>query len=102
MKKELHKLVVQAIRASRVFLSVHAIEGMENCAIDVETVLDLAVRASVVGVEENFSYKRYRYPTCSINFMTKKGHKVRTIWAYNKETRWVKLCSVYFYGSYFR
>ncbi len=102
MKKELHKLVVEAIRAGRVWVSVHGIEGLENCDLGVETVLDLAVRASIVEVEENFSYKRYRYPTCSIDFMTKSGRVVRSIWAYSRETRWVKLSSVYFRNSWFR
>ncbi len=102
MKKELHKLVVEAIRAGRVWVSIHAVEGMENCDLALESILDLAVRASTIEVEENFSYKRYRYPTCSINCMTKSGLIVCSVWAYNKETKWVKLSSVYFRKLWFR
>jgi hypothetical protein len=102
MRKELHKLVVEAIKASRVVFSDHAFLGMEECNLTLESTMDLAVRASIVEVEENFSYKRYIYPTCIIDSTTKNGAVVRSVWAYNKETKWVKLCSVYFRTQWFR
>ncbi len=103
MRKELHKLVVEAIKAGHVLVSKkHALLRMEQCNLTLETIMDLAVRASIVEVEENFSYKRYIYPVCIIDSTTKSGAMVRSVWAYNKETKWVKLCSVYVRKQWFR
>jgi hypothetical protein len=99
MRKELHKLVVEAIRAGRVWVHPYAIEAMEDCDLAVENVIDLALRASIVEVEENFSYKRYKDPTCSIHAITKNGIIVRSVWAYNKNTKWATLLNVYFCKS---
>jgi hypothetical protein len=102
MRKELHKLTVEAIKAGRVWASSYALDAIEECDLVLESVIDLALRASIVEVEENFSYKRYKDPTCSIHGITKSGVIVRSVWRYNKNTKWAALINVYFCKSWSR
>jgi hypothetical protein len=92
-KSKLHKLTVEAIKAGRICTSVHARDRMEECDLLVEGVIDSALRGTVI--EEDFYYKRYYNPTCSISGITKSGVKVNSVWAYNEETKWAMLVTAY-------
>jgi len=100
-KAEFHKLIVEAIKADRVWISSHAIQGMEERNLSLESVIDSAVCASIVEIEINFYYKRYSDPSCSIKGTTKMGVNVGSVWAYNKETKWATLITLYFRKSWF-
>jgi hypothetical protein len=102
MRKELHKSIVKALKAGRVFAhSPYALDAMEECDLDIESVIDLAVRASSINAEENFSYRKYSHPTCSIQNTTKSGAVVRSIWKYSKEGDCAILLNVYFCPTWF-
>jgi hypothetical protein len=101
MRKELHKLIVKALKAGRIYISSYGLDAMEECDLAIESVIDLAVRASSVDAEENFSYRKYSAPTCSIQNTTKSGVLVRSIWKYNKEKECAILINVYFCPTWF-
>ncbi|WP_341732721.1 DUF4258 domain-containing protein [Microcoleus sp. EPA2] len=92
-KSRLHKFTVEAIKAGRICISGHARDRMEECDLLVEGVIYSVLRGTLI--EENFYYKRYYNPTCSIKGITKSGVKVNSIWAYNEETKWAMLVTAY-------
>lgn len=95
-KVTLHKLVIEAIRAERVWLSVHVVTRMGERNLLTETIIESALRASIVEVEIDIYYKGYYDPTCTITGTTKNGVKLASVWAYNKESKQVRLITAYF------
>jgi len=100
-KANLHKLVIEAIKAERVWISVHVVRRMGERNLLLESIIESALRASIVEVEIDIYYKGYYDPTCSIIGTTKNGVKVVSVWAYNKEAKLARLITAYFHKSWF-
>ncbi|TBR56678.1 hypothetical protein B4U84_28015 [Westiellopsis prolifica IICB1] len=90
-KKQLHKLVCQAIESEVIFLTKHATERSQERGILVDDILYSALKGAVI--EENC--ETYANPTCHICGRTMKGTRVYSIWAYNEKNGVATLITVF-------
>ena len=100
-KATLHKLVIEALRAERVRASVHVVLRMGERNLLIESIIESALRASIVEVEIDIYYKGYYDPTLTITGTTKNGAKLVSAWAYNKESKLATLITANSYKSWF-
>jgi hypothetical protein len=80
-----------AIRFERIRITNHAIEEAEDDRLLLDEIL-----ASVLKGELIEDYPRDKpYPSCLIYGLNGRGEAIHSVWAYNKDTDWAVLITVY-------
>ena len=83
--------IIQAIQANRVKVTDHADEEAVSDQLTLDQIYSSVLSGEII---ENYPDDR-PYPSCLIYGQTIKGDPVHSVWAYNKETRWAVLITVY-------
>ena len=96
-KSKLHKLTVEAIKVGSIRFCKHAIDEMQKDDLQVEVVINLALRGALI--EEDIYHKGG--PRCKIRATIKAGVEVTSVWAYNEETKFAALVTVFLCNSWF-
>ena len=82
--------IIEAIELAQVRVTDHAREEAKEDQLTIDDVLYTVIRG---GVIEN--YPANQPPRCLIYGQTAAGRAVHSVWAYNRETRWAVLVTVY-------
>jgi len=83
--------IIDAIRGKRVRITDHADEEAASDNLRYEEIYNSVLQGEVIEI-----YPQDRpYPSCLILGMTFRGEPVHSVWAYNAETRWAVLVTVY-------
>jgi hypothetical protein len=83
--------IIDAIRAKHVKITDHADEEASEDDLKYEEIYNSVLRGEIIA-----DYPDDRpYPSCLIFGMTFKGEPVHSVWAYNRESRWAVLITVY-------
>ena len=80
-----------AIRDSRVRITDHADEEAANDGLSLDEVFSSALRGEVI---EDYPQDR-PYPSCLIFGRNAPGKPIHSVWAYNPESQWAVLITVY-------
>jgi hypothetical protein len=83
--------ITKAIRDGKVRITDHADEETASDGLTFDEVAYSVLHGEVI---EDYPTDR-PYPSCLILGMTPAGHPVHSVWAYNKETGWAVLVTVY-------
>jgi hypothetical protein len=83
--------VVDAVRAGRVRVTDHADEEAAADHLTLDDIYSSVLHGEVI---ENYSADK-PYPSCLISRQTPSGVAVHSVWAYNRESRWTVLVTVY-------
>jgi hypothetical protein len=83
--------IVGAIQAGRIRITDHAVEEAHADDLSLDEVSFSVLHGEII---EDYPSDR-PYPSCLILGRTKGGVAVHSVWAYNKETRWAVLITVY-------
>lgn len=80
-----------AIRLDRIRITNHAVEEAEDDRLLLDEIL-----ASVLSGELIEDYPRDKpYPSCLIYGRNQEGQAIHSVWAYNEDTDWAVLVTVY-------
>jgi len=83
--------LIAAIQAGGIRITDHADEEAQDDALGYDGILFSVVQGEIVE-----QYKEDRpYPSCLVYGCTFEGEPVHSVWAYNKNTRWAVLVTVY-------
>jgi len=85
------KDIIAAIRANRVRITDHADEEAQADKLSFDEIFFSVFQGEII---EDYPTSR-PYPSCLIYGRTFRGEPVHTVWAYNKQTRWTVLITVY-------
>ena len=85
------KDVIEAIRANRVLITDHADEEAQAEELSFDEIFYSVFQGEVI---EDYPTDR-PYPSCLIYGRTFRGNPVHTVWAYNEQSRWAVLVTVY-------
>ena len=83
--------IIDAIQSHRVRITDHADEEAESDHLTFDEVYFSVLQGEIIEdyPEDN------PYPSCLIYGQTFKGEPVHSVWAFNKETQWAVLITVY-------
>jgi hypothetical protein len=80
-----------AIRSDRIRITSHAIEEAEDDRLLLDEILDSVLKGELIE-----DYPRDKpYPSCLIYGLNNTGQPVHSVWAYNEDTDWAVLITVY-------
>jgi uncharacterized protein DUF4258 len=83
--------VVEAIHAHRLRITDHADEEAHADQLSLDEILFSVTQGEVLE-----SYPTDKpFPSCLIGGTTRQGDPVHSVWAYNAESRWAVLVTVY-------
>ncbi len=83
--------IIEAIRTDRVRITDHAYEEAQADNLSFDEIFFSVLQGEVI---EEYP-KDKPYPSCLIYGDNFKGEPVHSVWAYNKETQWAVLITVY-------
>ena len=83
--------IIEAIQANRVRITDHADEEAEADGLTFDEVYFSVLRGEII---EDYPTDK-PYPSCLIYGQTFGGDPVHSVWAYNEQTRWAVLITVY-------
>jgi hypothetical protein len=83
--------LIEAIRQNRMRITDHADEEAESDELSFDEIFLSVLQGEII--EEYPDDKPY--PSCLIYGESFKGEPVHSVWAFNKETKWAVLVTVY-------
>jgi hypothetical protein len=83
--------IAEAIRSDRVRITDHADEEAHADRLSMEEVFSSVSRGEVI---EDYPTDK-PYPSCLVFGLAPGGEPVHSVWAYNPESRWAVLITVY-------
>jgi len=83
--------IVNAIQYGRIRITDHADEEAQNDGLSYEEIFFSVFTGDII---EHYPDDK-PYPSCLVYGSTFKGEPVPSVWAYNKETKWAVLITVY-------
>jgi hypothetical protein len=83
--------IVNAIRSGWVRITDHADEEAQNDRLSYEEIFFSVFKGEII---ENYPDDK-PYPSCLVYGHTSTDRPVHSVWAYNEETRWAVLITVY-------
>jgi len=83
--------IVDAIRSGRIRITDHADEEVQNDRLSYEEIFFSVFTGKLI---ENYPEDK-PYPSCLVYGRTFKDEPVHSVWAYNEETQWAVLITVY-------
>ena len=83
--------ILNAVQSGRIRITDHADEEAQNDMVSYDEILSSVLTGMII---EDYPDDK-PYPSCLISGNTFKGAPVHSVWAYNKETRWTVLVTVY-------
>ena len=83
--------IIEAIRANQVRITDHADEEAEADHLTFDEVYFSVLRGEII---EEYPTDT-PYPSCLIYGPTSGGKPVHSVWAYNEQSRWVVVITVY-------
>ena len=83
--------LIDAIRQNRLRISDHADEEAESDRLSFDEVFFSVLRGEII---EDYPDDK-PYPSCLIYGDSFRGEPVHSVWAFNKETKWAVLITVY-------
>ncbi len=83
--------IIEAIRSNRIRITDHADEEAEADQLTFDEIYFLVVHGEII---EDYPTEK-PYPSCLIYGQTFSGDPVHSVWAYNNQTQWAVLSTVY-------
>jgi hypothetical protein len=83
--------IIEAIRSNRIRITDHADEEAEADRLTFDETYFSVLHGEII---EDYPTKK-PYPSCLIYGQTFSGDPVHSVWAYNKQTQWAVLITVY-------
>ncbi len=83
--------IIEAIRKDRVRITDHADEEAQADRLTYDEIFYSVFHGEII---KNYPKDR-PYPSCLIFGKTFRGNPVHSVWAYNNETKWAVLITVY-------
>jgi len=83
--------IVGAIQSGLIRITDHADEEAQNDRLSYEEIFFSVFTGEII---ENYPEDK-PYPSCLVYGRTFKDEPVHSVWAYNEETRWAVLITVY-------
>lgn len=83
--------ITEAILANRLRITEHADEEAQADGLTLEEICFSALHGEII---EDYPEAR-PYPACLILGQTARGDPVHSVWAYNENSRWAALITVY-------
>lgn len=83
--------IVEAIRANRIRITDHADEEAEADDLTFDEIHYSVLHGEII---EDYPTDR-PYPSCLIYGETFSGDAIHTVWAYNEDSRWAVLITIY-------
>lgn len=83
--------LIEAIQFGRIRITDHADEEAENDRLTYEEIFFSVMHGEII---EEYP-KDEPYPSCLVFGLTFRNEPIHTVWAYNEETRWGVLITVY-------
>ena len=84
--------IIRALQDTRVRITDHAVEEAENDQLSLDEVYFSVFEGEII---ESYWRSNQPYPRCLIYGQTPHGEDVHSVWAYNEETQWAVLVTVY-------
>jgi uncharacterized protein DUF4258 len=83
--------IIEAIRANRIRVTDHADEEASADHLNLDEIVFSVSHGEII---EKYETDR-PYPSCLILGQTDSGVAVHSVWAYNKESKWAVMITVY-------
>ena len=83
--------ILNAVRSGQIRITDHADEEAQNDGLSYDEIFSSALTGAII---ENYPDDK-PYPSCLVAGNTFKGDPVHSVWAYNEETKWAVLVTVY-------
>ena len=83
--------ILNAIQSGQIRITDHADEEAQNDRLSYDEIFSSVLSGAII--EDYLDDKPY--PSCLVAGSTFKGKPVHSVWAYNKETKWAALVTVY-------
>ncbi len=83
--------IVDAIRGKRIRITDHAVEEAVEDKLTLEEIYTSVMHGEII---ENYP-KDKPYPSCLVLGTSSQGAPIHSVWAYNIETQWAVLITVY-------
>jgi len=83
--------IVRAIQAGRIRITDHADEEAQDDNLNYDEIFFSVVQGEII---EQYGKDRPS-PSCLVYGCTFEGEPVHSVWAYNEQTRWAVLITVY-------
>ncbi len=83
--------LIAAIQAGRIRITDHADEEAHDDTLNYDEVLFSVIQGEII---EQYIGDR-PFPSCLVYGCTFEGEPVHSVWAYNPQTRWAVLITVY-------
>ncbi|MCD6146180.1 MAG: DUF4258 domain-containing protein [Methanosarcinales archaeon] len=83
--------ILNAIQSGQIRITDHADEEAQSDRLSYDEIFSSVLSGAII---EDYLYDK-PYPSCLVAGNTFKGKPVHSVWAYNKETKWAVLVTVY-------
>jgi hypothetical protein len=83
--------LIAAIQAGRIRITDHADEEAQDDTLAYDGILFSVIQGEII---EQYAGDR-PFPSCLVYGCTFEGEAVHSVWAYNEETKWAVLITVY-------
>ncbi|MBE0428051.1 MAG: DUF4258 domain-containing protein [Nitrospirae bacterium] len=83
--------IIQAIQSGSIRITDHADEEAQNDKLSYEEIFFSILSGEII---EEYSDDK-PYPSCLIYGNTFKSEPIHSVWAYNRETKWAVLITLY-------
>ncbi len=83
--------MIAAIQAGRIRITDHADEEAHDDTLNYDEILLSVIQGEII---EQYVGDR-PFPSCLVYGCTFEGEPVHSVWAYNEQTRWAVLITVY-------
>lgn len=84
-------IIIEAIRHNRIRITDHAYEEAHADELSFDEILTSVYQGEII---EDYPHDK-PYPSCLINGTTFSDEPVHSVWAYNQESYWAVLITVY-------
>ena len=83
--------IINSIQNNRIRITDHADEEAETDGLTFDEIFFSVSQGEII---EQYLYDK-QYPSCLINGQTFSGDAVHSVWAYNENSQWAVLITVY-------
>jgi len=83
--------LIAAIQAGRIRITDHADEEAQGDNLNYDEIFFSVIQGEII---EQYAKDR-PFPSCLVYGCTFEGEPVHSVWAYNEQTRWAVLITVY-------